>query len=339
MMNHRHRLTSIQRDIDKKRLHAFVVTHPANIRYLCGFTGSSGVLVCAREQWVLFTDGRYTQQAKAEAQGVAVRVNSSAPLTQAIRWTASKVKAVRGRTHIGVEADHLTLSAKARISAELQNALPHPKYRLVETSGMVERLRVIKDQGEIQQIRRAVELASSIFPEAIGNIAPGATENMVAAHLDFLARKAGAEKMSFETIVASGPRSALPHARPTCEGISDGFVVLDYGVILAGYCSDMTRSVHVGRADSASRDLYAAVLESQLTGIAAVKPGIEAAQVDEAARKVLRKRKLDKFFSHSLGHGLGLEIHEVPRLARGQTQLLEPGMVITIGNWRDQDRR
>jgi Xaa-Pro aminopeptidase len=330
MMNHRHRLTSIQRDINKQRLHAFVVTHPANIRYLCGFTGSSGVLVCAREDWVFFTDGRYTQQAKAEVQGAAVRANSSTPLIQATRWIATKLKSLRGRMHIGVEADHLTLSAKARISAELQNELPRSKYRLVETSGMVERLRVIKDQGEIQQIRSAVELASSIFSEAIANIASGTTENVISAHLDFLARKAGAEKMSFETIVASGSRSALPHARPTHEAIVRGFVVLDYGVIVSGYCSDMTRTVHVGRADDASRDLYAAVLEAQLAGIAAVKPGIEAAQVDEAARKVLRKRKLDKFFTHSLGHGLGLEIHEVPRLAKGQTQLLEPGMVITI---------
>lgn len=136
--------------------------------------------------------------------------------------------------------------------------------------------------------------------------------------------------MSFETIVAAGRRSALPHARPTREPIGRGFVILDYGVILAGYCSDMTRTVCVGRADEASQRLYNSVLEAQLAGIAAVRAGAEAQQVDEAARHVLRKHKLDKYFTHSLGHGVGIEIHEAPRLARGQTQKLETGMVVTI---------
>jgi Xaa-Pro aminopeptidase len=251
-------------------------------------------------------------------------------LKRASAWIASRLKRGAARARIGIEADHLTLSENARVAVELAASLPRTKYRVVETSGLVERLRMVKDQQEIQQIRQAVELASAIFPEAVLGIRPGVPEGVVSASLDFLARNAGAEKMSFDTIVASGPRSALPHARPTREAIGDGFVVLDYGVILAGYCSDMTRTVYVGRADKASRDLYAAVLEAQLAGIAAVRPGIEAAKVDEAARKVLRKRKLDKFFTHSLGHGLGLEIHEAPRLAKAQTQLLEPGMVITI---------
>jgi Xaa-Pro aminopeptidase len=234
------------------------------------------------------------------------------------------------RAHLGIEADHLTVASKARLSTELKSALPPSKYRLIESSGIIERLRLIKDKKEIGHIRDAVQLASSIFPDVIPQIASGVSEGVAAATLDFLACKAGAEKMSFETIVASGPRSALPHARPTREAIRHGFVVLDYGVILGGYCSDMTRTVHVGRPDKRSRDLYAAVLEAQLAGIAAVKPGAEAAKVDEAARKVLRRHKLDKFFTHSLGHGLGLEIHELPRLAKGQTQLLQPGMVITI---------
>jgi Xaa-Pro aminopeptidase len=329
-MRHRSRLTSIERQIENQRLHALVVTHPANIRYLCGFTGSSGVLVYVRGDWFFFTDGRYTQQAKGEVKEAMVRVDSLPPLAHATGWIATKLKPLQGQVHIGVEAEHLTLSARTRISRDLRMSLPPSKYRLVETTGIVERLRVVKDRTEVQQILSAVELASSIFPEAITSIRVGATENAVSARLDFLARNAGAEKMSFETIVASGPRSALPHARPTGLAIVPGFVVLDYGVIVSGYCSDMTRTVHLGRADHASRDLYAAVLEAQLAGIAAVRPGVEAAQVDEAARKVLRKRKLDKFFTHSLGHGLGLEIHEVPRLAKGQTQVLEPGMVITI---------
>jgi Xaa-Pro aminopeptidase len=159
---------------------------------------------------------------------------------------------------------------------------------------------------------------------------PGVTENDVAAELEHVARRAGAEKMSFETIVASGLRSAMPHARPTRTRIGSGFVVLDYGVILGGYCSDMTRTVRVGNAGKPANALYSAVLEAQLAGIAAVRAGVPCQEVDGAAREVLRRHKLDRFFTHSLGHGVGLEIHESPRLAKGQTLKLEPGMVVTI---------
>jgi Xaa-Pro aminopeptidase len=175
-----------------------------------------------------------------------------------------------------------------------------------------------------------VQLASSIFSRLLTAIKPSATENDVAAELEYLARRAGAEKMSFDSIVASGQNSALPHARPTRRKIGRGFVVLDYGVILAGYCSDMTRTVWVGPASGEARRIYSAVLEAQLAGIAAVGAGVECQAVDAAARDVLRKHKLDKYFTHSLGHGVGLEIHEAPRLAKGQTQKLKPGMVVTI---------
>ncbi len=152
----------------------------------------------------------------------------------------------------------------------------------------------------------------------------------MAAELEHLARRAGAEKMSFETIVAAGQRSAMPHARPTLSKIGKGFVVLDYGVILGGYCSDMTRTISIGDANKAARELYSAVLEAQLAGISAVRAGVQAQDVDAAARTILKGYKLEKYFSHSLGHGVGIEIHEAPRLARGQTLTLEPGMVITI---------
>ncbi len=190
---------------------------------------------------------------------------------------------------------------------------------------------MIKDAAEIERLRRAVKLGSSLFPPMLKTIHPGVSESTVAAKLAYAARRDGAEGMSFETIVAAGVRSALPHGRASAVLIPrQGLIVLDFGVILAGYCSDMTRTVSVGRASAKERGWYAAVLESQLAGIAAVRAGVTAGAVDEAARNVLKKSKLDKYFTHSTGHGVGLEIHEQPRLAAGEKVVLEPGMVLTI---------
>jgi Xaa-Pro aminopeptidase len=189
----------------------------------------------------------------------------------------------------------------------------------------------VKDASEIVLIRRSVERGASLFAVACNNIHPGVTEIEVAAAMEYEARRSGAEGMSFPTILASGPRSAIVHGRASTARIPKrGFVVCDFGVILAAYCSDRTRTVHVGRPSDQARNLYEAVREAQEAAIAMVAPGVTAAEVDAAARRVLRKRKLDRFFTHSTGHGLGLEIHEAPRLAAGQTQKLEPGMVITI---------
>jgi Xaa-Pro aminopeptidase len=163
------------------------------------------------------------------------------------------------------------------------------------------------------------------------HIVAGATEMQVAAQLEFAARLAGAEAMSFETIVASGSRSALPHGRATSAKLPKrGFVTLDFGVLLDGYCSDMTRTVHLGKASQRERDVYHSVLEAQQAAVAAIAPGVSCGDVDEAARSVLRKAKLGSSFTHSTGHGVGLEIHEGPRVAAGQKQLLEPGMVVTV---------
>ncbi len=190
---------------------------------------------------------------------------------------------------------------------------------------------MIKDAAEIRLIRNAIDLGASLFRIACKTIKPGVREVEVAAAMEYEARSKGAEGMSFPTIIAAGPRSAIVHGRASAARIPRrGFVVCDFGVILSGYCSDRTRTVHVGQPSREARKLYAAVLEAQLAAIAAVRPGVTAAEVDEAARAVLRKAKLARYFTHSTGHGLGLEIHEAPRLAVGQQQKLEPGMVVTI---------
>jgi Xaa-Pro aminopeptidase len=203
--------------------------------------------------------------------------------------------------------------------------------RLKPASGLVEQLRLIKDSDEIGQIRASVLLAASLFQTALTVIKPGVAETQVAGELELQARRAGAEKMSFDTIVAAGPRSALPHGRASSQPIpAQGFIILDYGVILAGYCSDMTRTVHAGPVSRAHRRMYEAVRQAQLASIAAVRPGVETGEVDRAGREVLRKAGFDAFFTHSTGHGVGIEVHEPPRLGKDQTQKLAPGMVVTI---------
>jgi Xaa-Pro aminopeptidase len=180
-------------------------------------------------------------------------------------------------------------------------------------------------------MRRAAALGCRLFDGMLSYIQLGLTEVAIAAELEHAARLAGAEAMSFDTIVASGERSALPHGRATLAKLPRrGFVTLDFGVVVDGYCSDMTRTVHMGKALPDEREVYDAVLEAQEAGVAKVAPGVTCAEIDEATRSVLRRAGLDKYFSHSTGHGVGLEIHEGPRLAAKQTQVLEPGMIVTV---------
>jgi Xaa-Pro aminopeptidase len=304
---------------------ALLVTHLPNIRYLCGFTGSAGVLLVTAgaraARLTFFTDGRYTQQAAEEVTGARVVIAKKSALLEACD---AAVKA-RVKT-LGFEAEQLQYVTFQHVSHAVKG-----KLKLKPTTGLVEQLRMIKDADEIEHIRAAVLLGSSLFETALAAIHPGVAETAVAGELEFQARRAGAEKMSFDTIVASGSRSALPHGRASGQAIPDsGFIILDYGVILAGYCSDMTRTVHVGRVSGSHQRMYEAVKDAQLASIEAVRPGVEAAKVDQAGRDVLKKAGYDGYFIHSTGHGVGIEIHEQPRIAKGQTAPLEPGMVITI---------
>jgi Xaa-Pro aminopeptidase len=305
-------------------LDGLLVTHLPDVRYLSGFTGSNATLVLAGGRAVLFTDGRYTAQAKAEAMGTRVVIASKAALSVACEWLADK-----GVTRCGFDATHTTVAALEA----MRKAVPAKVRRgmFVASEPFVSRLREVKDAEETAKIRKAALLGCRLFDGMLGYLRPGLTEIEVAAELEHAARLGGAEAMSFETIVASGERSALPHGRASGAKLpKQGFVTLDFGVVLDGYMSDMTRTVHLGRALEGERDVYDAVLEAQEAAVAAVAPGVTAGDVDEAARSVLRRSGLDKFFTHSTGHGVGLEIHEGPRLAAKQTQPLKAGMVITI---------
>jgi Xaa-Pro aminopeptidase len=309
-------------NLNAARLDALIITHLPNIRYLCGFSGSAAVLVIMRRDAVVFTDGRYREQARTEIQGCEVKIGSGAPLTQAAQWLTQKASLRR----VGVEAAHLTIADRNQLNKALNR-----HTRLIEAPALVERMRMVKDPTEIASIRAACRLGSRLFDLLLKKLRPGVAETMVAGELEFAARKLGADQMSFPTIIAGGKRSALPHGRASGAVLPQrGFVVCDFGVILTGYCSDMTRTLHLGRLDRRAKDAYEAVLEAQLAALETVKPGRTVGEVDSAARRSLKKRRLDKFFAHSTGHGVGLEIHEAPRVGAGATDVLQAGMVITI---------
>lgn len=320
-MDYRGRQRRVVQVLDARRLGALLVTHLPNVRYLCGFTGSAGVLLIADDQATFFTDGRYREQARAEVHRARVVVSKGPVLDAVVRALVdARVKTV------GAESEHMSVAAAGRLARMLRG-----KARVRPTRELVEEHRMVKEPAEIERIRAAVRLGSSLFDTAVAAIRPGVPERMVAAELEYAARKAGADGMSFETIVAAGLRSALPHGQATAQPIPRrGFVVLDFGVILRDYCSDMTRTVHVGKPTTEARRLYQAVREAQQAAIEKVRPGRSVGEVDRAARSVLRRAGLHRYFTHSTGHGVGLEIHEPPRVASGQQDVMRPGMVISI---------
>jgi Xaa-Pro aminopeptidase len=324
-MNFLARQKKLREQLASAGLDALLVSHLPNIRYLCGFTGSAGFLLVADAGSVFFTDVRYDTQARDEVKGAKVIIARKAVLSALGEWVDARRKKSKGWT-IGIEAEHLTVAERKRLADLLASGV-----RLRNAPALVERARMVKEDAELGLIRAAVQLGATLFDRALEVLRPGVKESEVAAEMEYAARRAGAEEMSFPTIVASGARSALPHGRATEQAIAPGgFVVCDFGVILAGYCSDQTRTVWVGAASKEARDTYERVREAQQAAIAAVRPGISVAEVDAAARKVLCKAGLGRYFTHSTGHGVGLEIHEAPRVAAGHKEELKPGMVITI---------
>jgi Xaa-Pro aminopeptidase len=313
---------NLRAELERRKADALVVTHLPNVRYLCGFTGSAGILLfTAGRRPVFFTDGRYTEQASQQVQGARVSIVKAAGMP-VVAAACRKL----GLKRVAVESEHLSVAELKTLEQELGKGV-----RILPLAGLVEALRAQKDDAEIELLRCAVQLSSRLFRPWLRSLRCGVAESAAAGTLEHMARKAGAERMSFETIVASGTRSALPHGIASATKLpAEGFVVLDYGVVLDGYCSDMTRTVHLGKASREARRLYHAVLEAQLAAISVVHAGVTAGEVDRAARQELKRAKLGRYFTHSTGHGVGLEIHELPRLAAGSEVELLPGMVITI---------
>ncbi len=322
-MNHRSRMRRLRATMAKQKISALLVTHLPDVRYLCGFTGSNAALAITAKAALLVTDGRYTAQAAAEVKGAEVRIAKGPAVPEACRWLAdARVK------HVYYDGEQTTVSALGAMQAAVKGA---KRFFVPLDSPIVAAQRMVKDAAEIERMAAAAALGVRLFDHIVGFMRPGIAENAVAAELEYRARMWGAEAMSFPTIVASGERSAMPHGTASAAKLPRrGFVTLDFGVILNGYCSDMTRTVHLGRATAREREAYDVVLAAQENAVASVSAGVKAGDVDEAARSVLREAKLAEYFTHSTGHGVGLEIHESPRIAMAQQALLTRGMVITI---------
>jgi len=298
---------------------AFLITALPNVRYLTGFTGSNGALLLTPDRALLFTDPRYGTQAPQESD-CEVKIAKGPLLKEVSKW----IKRLQLRS-LAFEQNRISFEDYGQLK-EGAKAL-----RLKPVAGLIETLRAVKSEEEIAGIRRSVTLNSAALEQALRRFRPSMTEIDLAAEIEYRMRRLGASAPAFETIVASGNRSALPHARPTPARIqTDELLLIDMGATVAGYASDMTRTFAVGKLDAKRQRMYRAVLESQLAVLAAIKPGMTCASVDRVARNVLRGFGLEKLFVHSTGHGLGLEIHERPRVGRKEKTKLVAGMVITV---------
>jgi Xaa-Pro aminopeptidase len=324
-MNYARRIRSLRSSMKQEGIEALLVTHLADVRYLCGFSGSNAALCVTANRAAMFTDGRYIDQARAETRGARVVIAKKSAQREASAWLEAT-----GAVHCAFDPAHTTVADLALFREALKTSRRRQFFQQL-AKPLVLNLRLIKDAGELKLMESAAHLGVKLFEELLPRIRAGVPETAVAGQLELSARLHGADGMSFETIVASGPRSALPHGRATAVALPRrGFVTLDFGVILKGYCSDMTRTVFLGKATRPERFTYDAVRDAQRAAVEAVKPGVSCGDVDEAARSVLRKAGLARYFTHSTGHGVGLEIHEAPRIAAAQQQTLAPGMVITI---------
>ena len=321
MSTHKDRIGLLRKDAAALELDAAIVTAPPNVRYLTGFTGSNGMLLVTERQATLLTDPRYTLQAKTETAGSGVKVViAKGALEAALTPRLAKLR------RIGFENNRV----RYRAWEHLQRSLPL-SASLHPLGTVIEQRRMVKSAAEIAAIRESVNTNSQAFAAALTRFRAGMTENDLAAEIEYQMRLLGADKPAFETIVAFRKNSALPHAQPGKARIDgNGLLLIDMGTFRGGYASDMTRCIHLGKAGAKTRNLYGAVLEAQLAGVDAVAPGVPAGDVDAVTRRVLRRHGLDKAFVHSTGHGLGLEIHEAPRLGRGEKTILQTGMAITI---------
>lgn len=307
--------------LEAHKLSCLLVSNPLNIFYLTGFRGSAGLAILGPSDAILWVDPRYTLQAYEQTRGFSVIEERAEPLKAVGRWLAGKRLRV-----VGYDDSYLTCAAYRRLREHVSRGIA-----LKTAGGLVEDLRRVKDSIEIEHIRRAGRLTAAVFQELLPQIRPGARESDLAADIEYRMRRAGADGAAFETIVASGIRSAWPHARASSKLLKKSeLVILDLGAILNGYASDMTRTIHLGNPPRRVRSFYQAVLEAQRRAVEAAQAGGRSCDVDRAARRVLRHSRLERFFTHSTGHGVGLEIHESPRVARRDKYRLEPGCVITV---------
>lgn len=302
---------------------ALLLTHLTNIRYLTGFTGSAALLLVRDDRALFVTDGRYGEQAAEQlaAAGVDAEIEVSNSAQKNV-----VVAAAEGARTLGLEADSVTWAQQRRYAEEW-----FATTTLVPTDGLVEALRLVKDDGEVARIEAAATIADEALAQVRSRLAEGPTEREFGLELDAAMRRLGADDISFETICASGPNGARPHARPGPRRVVEGdLVVLDFGALVDGYHSDMTRTVMVGEPSETQQRMLEVVAASQEAGVQAVGPGIACRHVDEVCRAVIEEAGWGDAFLHGTGHGVGLDIHEAPRLARTSDAELAEGQVVTV---------
>jgi Xaa-Pro aminopeptidase len=316
------RLAALRDALGRADLDALLVTALPNIRYLTGFSGSSALLLVTALDCVVLTDFRYATQVEDEVGALAsTRIEPSS--LWAGLWTV--LGSTTGVERVGFESSHLLHRDFARLLEQ------GGRWQWRPVTDLVEGLRSVKDDGEVALIATAVGMAERAFRQTLTQMRPGLTETAVAGLLERELRAQGSEAFPFSTIVASGPRSALPHARAADRVLEQGdFVLLDFGAVANGYCSDLTRTVVLGRASEEQREVYDIVREANARASGAVRAGMRGMAADAIAREYIDGRGYGEAFGHSLGHGIGLEVHEAPRLARSIETPLLAGMVVTI---------
>jgi len=318
------RLRKLRTSIAEKGLDALLLSQPENLRYLSGFTGSSGWLLISGQNAILATDFRYVEQAKGESPDFEI-IQTKQELRD---WLPGLVSDL-GWHKLGFEANFISYDSSHKLSEAIETK--QVNLELVPTTGIVEQLRSIKEPEELGFITKAVELAEAAFEQAKAIIRPGITEKEAAWEIEKFLRQEGSEGMPFEIIVASGPNSALPHARPTEKIIRSGEpVLIDMGARISGYCSDFSRTLFLGETDKTLREIYNIVLKAQATAVERIESGMDASQADRLARSIVEQAGYGDAFGHGLGHGVGLAVHEFPTLGPSSSDSLADGMVFTI---------
>lgn len=316
------RRDKLRKNLRSAGIDALLITNFTNVTYLTGFTGDDSYLLLLAKDQVVISDPRYTTQLEQECPGIEASIRP--PGTGMVETIAKLTKQAKVKK-LGIEGTSMTVALRDQIAADL------PVTELVSTSNLVENLRIIKDKEEVAEIRRAIWFAERAFGVLRASLRPERTEKEVADELENQIRLYGGKGCSFQSIIAVGPRAALPHARPTDQKIgADDFVLVDWGADGGLYKSDLTRVLVIGKISPKLERIYRVVLSAQEQAIAAIRPGMTCHDVDLVARTIIGKAGFGRQFGHGLGHGIGLEIHEAPRLAAGQSLKLEPGMVVTV---------
>ncbi|MEI6667232.1 MAG: Xaa-Pro peptidase family protein [Acidobacteriota bacterium] len=333
----------VRQSFDADRLDALAVTHLPNIRYLTGFGGSTAIAVLTRHELILVTDGRYLTEVRESVEPICPDFRL-VPVDPTYDQTLVDVIERAGLGRVGFEAGYVPVRRHQWLLNAFSELAARGKgpVELVASDRRVEAERIRKDTAELDVFRQAGVMLDRVAADVIGSIRSGQAERDIAAEIDFRLKKGGFDGLAFDTIVASGPNSAMPHARPGTRTLQSGdLVVLDFGGVYDGYCVDLTRTVSVGEPSAEARRLYDAVLEAQGAALAVIGPGVRVSQIDQAARRVLDGHGFGAAFGHATGHGLGLEVHEEPRVGPlradvpgvapvSRDEVLEPGVVITV---------